>query len=285
MSVALELGKRLEGIVLKRLESDSLVLPVLPGPAAKVLSILDKQEHGLREAVTHLAKDPLLVAQVMRLATSAAMGGRGDSLSIPQAVTRIGSQKLRVLMIQSSAREVFRSRDPQVEKLFQTLWEHSLAVGILARDLAALGGSDQAEAAYLAGILHDIGKPVVATFLLEAERLSGRKIVESDDWLQAVLGPHRAVALALAESWELPEQVLGGIRDSVELDPSDRQCVANYVRFANAIAKRVGIYAGEVDEDDNDALVMIGRSLLGIDDDTLERLSSGILERVHTELA
>jgi hypothetical protein len=45
------------------------------------------------------------------------------------------------------------------------------------------------------------------------------------------------------------------------------------------VAKQQGIYAGPVSTEDNDALVMIGRSLLGIDDETLTRLSSDLKEK------
>jgi hypothetical protein len=56
--------------------------------------------------------------------------------------------------------------------------------------------------------------------------------------------------------------------------------VANFVRFGNALAKREGLYAGKVDMEDNNAMIMIGRSLLSIDDDLISRVTTGLVDRV-----
>lgn len=56
---------------------------------------------------------------------------------------------------------------------------------------------------------------------------------------------------------------------------------ANVVRFANALVKTNGISASRVDDlEDANALVMIGRSMLGLDEDVVNRLAQGLKERV-----
>ena len=62
----------------------------------------------------------------------------------------------------------------------------------------------------------------------------------------------------------------------VGYDNADRLSIANCVRFANAVAKQNGVYVGQMVKDDVDALVMIGKSLLNIDDEVIGRLSGGI---------
>lgn len=52
------------------------------------------------------------------------------------------------------------------------------------------------------------------------------------------------------------------------------------VRFANALAKREGYTTGPVDASDIDALIMIGRSMIGADDAVIDRLAAGLAERV-----
>ncbi len=70
------------------------------------------------------------------------------------------------------------------------------------------------------------------------------------------------------------------MRDSGEFDRENRQSIPNAVCFANALAKKSGVYAGAVDADDNDAIIMIGRSVIGISDDILRTLTKGLRERV-----
>ena len=62
----------------------------------------------------------------------------------------------------------------------------------------------------------------------------------------------------------------------VGYDNADRLSIANCVRFANAVANQNGVYVGQMVKDDVDALVMIGKSLLNIDDEVIGRLSGGI---------
>ena len=64
---------------------------------------------------------------------------------------------------------MFISRDPFIRQQFQGIWEHCLGVAHVARELAARTGL-KADTAYLAGLFHDIGKPVVAALLLDLER-------------------------------------------------------------------------------------------------------------------
>jgi len=69
------------------------------------------------------------------------------------------------------------------------------------------------------------------------------------------------------------------IQECADYDPGNRLSTGDAVPSANAVAKRLGIYAGVVNAEENDALVMVGRSLLGIDDEALTRLSSDLKEK------
>ena len=95
-----------------------------------------------------------------------------------------------------------------------------------------------------------------------------QKWVESEEWQEAVDRSHRKVGIALAEKWSLPIELVSAIRDCGDYDSANRAAPANFVRFANALAKREGLYPGRWTRD-NDALIMIGRSLLGVDDELL----------------
>jgi putative nucleotidyltransferase with HDIG domain len=282
---ARELGLRLEKIILGRIADDKLVLPAAPALATRCMSLLEEKEANLKGCASIMEHDPVLSAQVLRIANSVAYGG-GTVRTVEQAVMRLGAQKLRSFFLTISAFKIFDSRDPRISKATSGLWEHSLATGLLARDLSALAGSADADLAYLTGLLHDVGKPILASMLLEAERLasSSRPSVQwfsSEVWIDAVQRSHRAVGAALAAKWRLPETVVQTIKEGAEFDPVNRNGPANFVRFANAVTKQLGLYVGAVDAEEIDALIMIGRTLLGIDDEVLERLSAELKARVR----
>jgi putative nucleotidyltransferase with HDIG domain len=218
------------------------------------------------------------------------MASRDPIQSVLQAVTRFGIQKLRTFLIESSARKIFESRDARIVEAARGVWEHSLAVAMLARDVVAFSNSGAPDFGYLGGLLHDIGKPIVAAMLLEAEKaILGAKAsmtwIGSAEWIGIINRIHRQVGVALAKKWEMAEPVCRSIKDCDEYDNSDRLSIANAVRFANAVAKQQGLYVGTIDADDIDALVMIGRSLLGLEPEVVTRLTDGLKNKAKEQMA
>jgi len=279
-----KLARELEGIVVKRIKSDQLFLPSMPAVATRIMEVLHDPEAGMKEAAKILEKDPVLAARSLRMATSAAFAGGSKRVTLAEALARIGAKALKSLLVEASAQKLFVSRNQQINDQLKTLWEHSVAVGILARDVLALTGQGDSESAYLAGLLHDVGKPVVASVLLELERqltdVYQKDWIDSGDWLVVIGTAHRTVAVALGEKWQLPAPIVTCIKQAGEYDKGDRSSLSNAVCFANALSKKAGIYAGAVDGEDNDALIMIGRSVIGISDDILRTLTKGLRERV-----
>jgi putative nucleotidyltransferase with HDIG domain len=284
-----KLMSEMKRIALARIASDRLVLPTLSPQVTRVLEMLSSQDVNFRTVASILEKDPLLAVQVMRLANSAALAGSGLVKNIEQAITRLGSNKLRTVLLEISVRSVFQSRDPRIADANRALWEHSLAVAMIARDVAGIAGCPHADEAYLTGLLHDVGKPIVAVMLLEAEKMiaADRRStwIDGDAWVAAIQEAHRPIGAALAEKWNLPPAVLKSIRDCNDYDNSDRISVSNIVLFSNAIAKREAVYVGKVDLEDIDAMMMIGRSLLGLDEEVVGRLARGLKERVRQQVS
>jgi putative nucleotidyltransferase with HDIG domain len=284
------IAEQIKSIVLGRIAADRLVVPAMPQAAQRALTLLKEPDFDIKQVAQVLARDPVLASQVLRVANSAAYAAGGTVASIDQASTRLGASKLRTLVIDVSARPLFESRDRRIAESCRGIWDHSLAVALLSRDVAALCGDTAPDTAYLAGLLHDIGKPLVAGMLLEAEKSIAGSTKRStwldpQTWMEAVQSCHREVAITLAGKWNLPEPVARGIADCNEYDAEERLCTPNFVRFANAVTKQLGLYVGPTDPDDVDAMVMIGRSMLNIEDSVLTSLSQGLKERVKSQAA
>jgi len=282
-------GETFKDIVLRRIESDSLNLPSMPVAATKCASLLRNPATSQRQITAVLEGDPVLVAQLLRMANSAAYGGMAPSRTIDEALSRLGMQRLKTLIIEASAHKLFESKDPRIAASSQVVWRHSVAVALLSRDTASLILPAEGEVCYLAGLLHDVGKPVVAAMLLEAERkvAVGRNStwIDSKEWAQTVSEYHRPVGTAIASKWNLAEPITKAIRDCTEFDPVDRLSAPNVVRFSNALAKVNGLAFGEVHDDEVAPVVMIGGSMLGIDDDVVQGLCKGLHDRVKEHFA
>ncbi|HUJ60234.1 MAG TPA: HDOD domain-containing protein [Kofleriaceae bacterium] len=273
------IGCELERIVLARIASDKLVLPAMPAAATRCLELLRDPCYQQHRVIATLESDPLLAASVLHAASTAAAGGTATRLD--QAIGRLGAERLQQAVIEYAAHQLFRSSNPRIAAANRKVWQHSVAVALLARELATPSGCD-GDAAYLAGLLHDLGKPVIAAMLLEAERQLGQRTRWLDDagWTRIVESAHRKVGVAIAAKWQLPEDVAAAIADCSDYDPAHRTGVANVVRLANAIAKREGYATGAVDRADLDAMIMVGQSMIGADDAIVARLAAGVAEKV-----
>jgi putative nucleotidyltransferase with HDIG domain len=288
-SVEGRLASQMETIILTRLAADRLVVPALPAAALKCIRLLKDPELSLKVAATVIEQDPVLAAGLIHQANSAAFATREPVRSVLSAVTKLGTGRLKTFLFEASANQLFESRDERIARSCRAVWEHSVAVAILAKDVVAFANAGDPDAGYLGGLLHDVGKPVVASLLLQAERtVTQQKVhsswIDSARWTRVIASVHRKVGIALAQKWELPDAVAKCVQSCDDYDVTDRLSVVNAVRFANALAKREGLYLGTVDAADNDALIMIGCSLLGLEGEVVDRLVNGLQARVERHL-
>lgn len=266
-----KLAETLEKIVTGRIMVEKLVLPAMPAIAMRCLQILKEPAFNQKKLLTQIESDPLLAALIVRHANSAAFGASTPSLD--QSIARLGVQRLKAIVVEFASREIFSSKDRKIADAVKKVWEHSIAVAKLSRDIAALTGQADADLCYQAGLLHDVGKPILAAFMLDAERQSPTgKFVDFETWRSVIEAAHRNVGVALATEWKLPEEITAGIRDCSDYDAAKRGCVSNIVRFANALAKREGFATGPVDTADLDAMIMVGRSMIGANEALIDRL-------------
>jgi len=251
------------------------VLPSMPAAASECLRLLNLPDNHLDKVLKIIAKDPIIAPQVMRRANSAMMGRSGGAKTLDQAVTRLGVRTLRELILNVSAHQLFQSKNASIRKHTKSLWDHSVGVAVVSRSLAKRKKDIDSERAYLAGLLHDVGKPVAAALLLELERsVDGpqRGWLEGDAWLGVVNECHREVGVALARSWNLDEDVLLAIARCDRYMTESPTSITNVVCYANALVKKAGVCVGEVDTSYNESLLREGATIFKLTDEMAETL-------------
>jgi len=278
-----KLASELERIVLERIANNRLVLPAMPSVPQRCLDILRDPDFNVRKLVKELEAEPVLALLVVRAANTATYGRGNASQALDQAVVRIGARQLKTLITEYAVNELFDSSNRQLKEANRKVWEHSVVVALLARDIAALIGNIEPDTCYLAGLLHDIGKPVLGAMLLEVDRKLGRATpgwIDLPAWTQIIEGYHRKVGVAVATEWKLPDPITAAIRDCSDYDGADRTSIGNVVRLANALAKREGYTTGPIDAADVEAMIMVGMSMLGGDNTVVDRLVNNISSRL-----
>jgi putative nucleotidyltransferase with HDIG domain len=184
---------------------------VFPLPAAVVqLSQMAQNPNiDMSEMVRVISQDPALTGQILRVANSSFYGLSQMIGTVSEAVVILGLQTVRNLALGVS---VFDIRNRIKKKLpldQEDFWRHSLAVASAARLLAPRLGVRDSEEAFVAGLLHDIGK----IFLMEELPELYAKVLEGVEKGTASLYAleneyfktnHAEVGGALCREWKIP---------------------------------------------------------------------------------
>lgn len=150
-------------------------LPLLPGPVAQLLA-LDRDDPDYADRVVELVgAEPNFSARVLSAANSAASAPVSPITTLGAAVARIGSTNASDLVLAIGVTRVFVPRDDWE----RALWRHAVQVGIAARALVARKrpAGLVPDQAYVAGLLHDIGR-----FVLFREAPEKLRLVDEGDW-------------------------------------------------------------------------------------------------------
>ena len=131
-----KVGGKLREIIARRIAQNRLAVPSMPAVAVRCIEQLRDQNAKFSELAATVEKDPLIASRLLRIVNSPAYGGREPITSVENAISRLGMKPFRVILIELAAREVFTSKNQRIRQAFRGIWEHCLAVGMLARDIA-----------------------------------------------------------------------------------------------------------------------------------------------------
>jgi putative nucleotidyltransferase with HDIG domain len=181
-------------------------LPPLPRAAVRAIALTREPDTSLHDLVRVVGGDGAFAAQVLRVARSATyLGRREPPRTLHQAITTIGFETVRQILVVASARSVYLRGDDVGERL----WNHALATALAADALATQAGEPRGGPAFIAGLLHDVGR--LAFHLADADAFA--RVDPSDKRGEhKTFGVSHAVAGgALVERWGLEAAVVGAV--------------------------------------------------------------------------
>lgn len=191
-------------------------MSTLPQVVRRILQVAGDERAGAQELKEAVEGDPALTARVMRFVNSAATGLAHRIGNLQMAVAYLGVRQIRNLAWTAFVSELFRNGEAIGPYRRTQLWNHSVAVAILARMIAVRQGRTDFEDFFLAGLLHDVGiiladqydHPRFRKMILEFPE---RKPLEA--WEQAYLGyTHTELGTAVGLEWHFPLAALAAIR-------------------------------------------------------------------------
>lgn len=232
----------LTALIYATLDAGQVWLPVHPAVAARAATLLQTERPTADGITTLIGNDPVLACSLFRAANSAFYHGLPQIVTIAEAMTRIGLDQTAAMIGRTCSGEQRALRGRLLPRYLPPLWQHSLGCALGARWLAErCGYQSLAEQAYLAGLLHDIGKWALLG-IFEQLAAGEDAIVLADQLVAAVLeNLHVEVGLRLTADWHLPDEFARVVGGHHQARLEGQELVVTLVRLANLGCHKVGL--------------------------------------------
>lgn len=223
-------------------------LRACPYVVTKILKVSQEASTGARDLAEVIGTDQALTAKLLKIANSAMFGGKGRIAQISQAVTRIGFRGVLELAMGIGVMEAFRKNTGAGGLDKPGFWRHSLAVALVARRLALRAGPAGNEEAFVAGLLHDIGKPLLeecfpAEYRHAVELATGLRMPLRSAERELFGADHCFFGGLLLKSWGLPAALEEAVTYHhnaarlVHMEDRQKRYLARLVHMADAFCK------------------------------------------------
>lgn len=226
-------------------------VPSLPAVVCQLQQYLNDPEVNFNKLARIIECDPGLTANVLQLSNSAYFGWQGSIGSLRDAISRLGTKRIFQMVLCMSVAPMVRKPVKGYQLDADKLWEHSVAVAICAEKIAARRAPEAQPNAFTAGLLHDVGKLILGTFvevddepIVELVDADGMSFNEAE---RMVLGvDHTEVGAHLMERWNLPAEVIEATRwhHEPEHAPEESQLLVDVTHVADVICLNCGFGMG-----------------------------------------
>lgn len=188
-------------------------MPPLPHVALRVLEVVRDPEYSIDVLVGLVRTDPSLTARILKLCNSALYGMHREVSTVSDAVAYLGTRNLVKLVLVSCSSTHFGRTHASPYADPEMLWRHTLAIATASQWLANRCGYAQADLAFTAGILHNIGK-VVLSQTIDAATFPSAPAGSSQPAIEeALFGiDHAAAAGVVVDAWGLPRELRRAVR-------------------------------------------------------------------------
>jgi putative nucleotidyltransferase with HDIG domain len=203
--IAAEVGRYFGGVPASEFERAASRLPVFSAVAYRAIGLLKNIETNLSDVESLIEVDQALAAHIIGAANSASMTSSARVKSVRQAVVRIGMEAARHIVCAALLRKLFESKHSRA------LWNHSLDVAESAASLATRCGLVDREEAFLAGLMHDVGKLVILNLPMAALE-SRARLTQSgcpDPIVERILlsEDHASIGARVLRNWRFAESI------------------------------------------------------------------------------
>ena len=225
------------------INSDQTILLPFDKNALRIQQEIGRDEPNIQLVEKMIVSDPALTSQVLRMSNSAFYRGLKKVTTIRSAMTRIGLSEIANVVSLVTHRKNFKSEHPMGRELMTKLWAHSVGCAIGSQWISRKRGFvSVSHEAFIAGLLHDVGKLFLITIIDEiimTKRISTPPSLELIKELMDSM--HVQYGHALLRNWNLPDVYCAVALQHHDESCGDENIVLLLVRLANFACNKMGI--------------------------------------------
>jgi len=220
-------------------KSNSITLPSLPEIALYINSSLDDESLSNKKLSQIIQMDPIIAARIVQVANNALYGNSRNSDSIQDAISRIGLDSIRNIVMGVVLRDLFMPNTELVVHKMTHFYEHSIRIGVICYQLAKQIPGLQSERAFLFGLLHDIG---IIPILVVADTHDNLAYKQSNlDMVIAQLKSH--IGGMVLQQWKFDKELIENARHAYEWNRDIKK--ADYCDLVQVALKHSHLVGGE----------------------------------------
>lgn len=246
-------------------------IPTLPSIATAIMEKTLDSRVNARQIAQMVERDQALAVKVLRVANSPFYRRIKEISTIRGAVVLLGFNVLKSIVLSISVVNLFNDKEKRSLDFYQ-FWQHSIACAVCAKAIANKISPAAAEDAFIAGLLHDLGKVVADQLIckkgeyrevLEVMNRANSDIIEAENSIVGV--DHATLGMYIMEKWNLPSllcRTVGchhSLADSGEGRETRQLCAI--VHVADIVTNHLGLGLGQTDRGFVDPTVLKGLGL------------------------
>ncbi len=191
-------------------------LPTISTMFGKILTLIEDEKTSIRDVEKIIRLDQVISTRVLKLINSPFYGFR-DVTSITHAISLLGFDNLKNLVLSASLSNVFNVEQPVTELSVSDFWLHSIGVAYVSKLLSLHTGLGDSDELFTLGLLHDIGKvmylnvtPIFFQALIDeaGEREMSLNGLENEVGLS-----HTHLGWFLTSKWNFPAKICTVIKN------------------------------------------------------------------------
>lgn len=255
-------------------------LPAMPQILVRLIEHLQADDLGMPELAALISKDAGMTGKLLAVANSSAYQRHHRNVNLEQSLVALGTDMIKTLVISDSVFQTFNNFPHSGSTDLRAFWKNSLSAAVIAKEIARLVDYPHLEEAYLAGLLHNVGR--LALLATAPKEYAFNFTARDDEDLCAVEQRTLQITHAEAGAWLIERWQLDSFLADAVLyhhESSDRiesaHPLIRIVRLAHVLSSHAG----------DEPVVRDAAGLCGLDAEQVGRLLDGAARQVDKAAA